>query len=161
MNDAVKALASWPLCWGYRRPTPKVQIPPVSKTAKRKQKRGSVFSDFQSNRIQGRGGGPRWRSQGVPSRTVHAVSVLGCRKLIKKPWAQNSRVHIRNPNKGPRFLDQVPTLVGFSVHSFPSLGPGAVDERRVRSPTVWIVVHLFGASGLGFRAPPGLKLTRK
>ena len=41
-----------------------------------------------------------------------------CRDLIKKPWAynpENSRVHMRNPNKGPRFLNQVPTLWGFGV----------------------------------------------
>ena len=39
------------------------------------------------------------------------------RNLIKKPWAynpQDSRTHIRNPNKDPRFLNQVLTLgVGF------------------------------------------------
>ena len=36
-----------------------------------------------------------------------------CRNLIKKPWAYNpqiSRIHIGNPNKGPGFLSQVPTL---------------------------------------------------
>ena len=35
------------------------------------------------------------------------------RNLITKPWAynpQNTRIHIRSPNKGPRFLNQVPTL---------------------------------------------------
>ena len=35
------------------------------------------------------------------------------RNLIKNPWPynpQNSRIHIRNPNNGPRFLNQVPTL---------------------------------------------------
>ena len=32
---------------------------------------------------------------------------------MKKPWAyyhQNSRTHTRNPNTGPEFLNQVPTL---------------------------------------------------
>ena len=41
------------------------------------------------------------------------MSLLGVqrRNLIKKPWAYNYFVvHIRNPNKGPRFLNQVPTL---------------------------------------------------
>ena len=39
--------------------------------------------------------------------------MLGSRNLIREPWPynpQNSRIDIRNPNKGPRFLNQVPTL---------------------------------------------------
>ena len=38
------------------------------------------------------------------------------RNLIKKHWAynpQNSRIHIRNPNKGQGFLNQVPTFEWF------------------------------------------------
>ena len=53
----------------------------------------------------------------APSAKVHRperIQVhLQCKNLIKKPWAynpQNSRIHTRNPNKGPRFLNQVRTL---------------------------------------------------
>ena len=35
-----------------------------------------------------------------------------CRNLIKKPWPKIvCTTHVRNPNKGPRFLNQVPTLL--------------------------------------------------
>ena len=37
---------------------------------------------------------------------------------MKKPWAynpQNNRIRIRNPNKGPRFLNQVVTLGSRSI----------------------------------------------
>ena len=74
-----------------------------------------------------RGGGdtarPRWEG---PASAVEGLRGSGpgslgfrdyCRNLIKKPWAynpQNSGVHTRNPNKGPRILNQVPTK-GFST----------------------------------------------
>ena len=48
-----------------------------------------------------------------------------CRNLIKKPWPydpQNSRIHIRNPNKGPRFLNQVPTLAFKGITRVPLQG---------------------------------------
>ena len=43
------------------------------------------------------------------------VRSISCRNLIEQPWPYNpqySRIHIRSPNKGPRLLNQVPTLIG-------------------------------------------------
>ena len=42
-----------------------------------------------------------------------AIVILLITPLITKPWAynpQNSRIHIKNPNNDPGFLNQVPTL---------------------------------------------------
>ena len=51
---------------------------------------------------------------------------------MKKPWAHNpkivtSRTHIKNPNKGPRFLNQVRTLYNDTRHS-----RAGVDQVRRR-----------------------------
>ena len=48
------------------------------------------------------------------SNRSHNSGSGSCRNLIKKPWAynpQNSRIHIRNPNKDTRFLNQVPIVM--------------------------------------------------
>ena len=47
------------------------------------------------------------------TRQVRKTAGFYCRNLIKKPWPYNPQyisIHIRNPNRGPRFLNQVPTL---------------------------------------------------
>ena len=63
-----------------------------------------------------------------------------CRNLIKKPRAnnpQNSRIHIRHPNKGPRFLNQVPTL-----HDLPTSSSRKTDTPKSKPES---------RHGLGFR----------
>ena len=45
--------------------------------------------------------------------TAVICTIIACRNRIKKPWAYDPKVVgfiLRNPNKGPRFLNQVPTL---------------------------------------------------
>ena len=54
---------------------------------------------------------------GLGLRSSFNGSLVYCRNLIKKPWPYNPpffrRIHFRNPNKGPGFLNQVPTLLGY------------------------------------------------
>ena len=68
------------------------------------------------------------------------VELRQCRNLIKKPWPYNPKI-VRNPNKGPKFLNQVPTL------ELPLVKEEAWDLRF----RVWFRVWVQGFHGLGFR----------
>ena len=71
-----------------------------------------------------------------------------CRNLVKKPWPYNPQyigIHIRNPNKGPRFLNQVPTL----GKKAPNIS-NCLPYRRGRRPADMTCKK--GAEHLGFLA---------
>ena len=64
-----------------------------------------------------------------------ASTIKYCRNLIKKPWAYNPKIvsrFLRNPNKGPRFLNQVPTLLELRVADL-RVGKQPCNVRRMKA----------------------------